>query len=98
MLGEVRRALHVAGMLDPLHPAVEQDHDKKLSRTDEHVGRLHDAPERTLRHLKPVWRCVADSRWELTFYAVEYMESANGVQKQTHRRTTGIVVDGLAST
>jgi hypothetical protein len=30
-------------------PAVEQDHDKKLSRTDEHVGRLHDAPERTLK-------------------------------------------------
>ena len=32
-------------------PVVKQDHDKKLFRTDEHVGRLHDAPERTLRHL-----------------------------------------------
>ena len=30
---------------------VKQYRDKKLSRTDEHVGRLHDAPERTLRHL-----------------------------------------------
>ncbi|GAB7322547.1 hypothetical protein MBLNU13_g03467t2 [Cladosporium sp. NU13] len=53
------------------------------------------APFETLR---PVWRCVADNRWELTFYAVEYMESATGVQKQIHRKSTGIVVDGLAST
>ena len=29
---------------------VEQDRDKKLSRTDEHVGRLHDARQRTLKH------------------------------------------------
>ncbi|KAM0707190.1 hypothetical protein Q7P35_006521 [Cladosporium inversicolor] len=57
--------------------------------------RLTGAP---FERLKPVWHCVADGRWELTFYAVEHMESATGVQTQTHRKTTGIVVDGLAST
>jgi hypothetical protein len=31
-------------------PAIRKNHDKKLSRTDEHVGRLCDVLERHLRH------------------------------------------------